>query len=320
MTFKPRAAIAAIVLLVSSCGGGDSSGSGGTTLPPMTTTPTPTPPPTPSPSYSTYSDPLSDWRAGPPFALTQVTGISGTGIYSKLDASIQPVMVEVAFAGRPSITANFADFARGKFSNFSAEDNLFQGERGISLNKRNPDFSTTSLGVWYPKDDNYTYQYVALPNVRHSYASGSGVPKEYIELTYNFVIGSRTAGSDLPTPIDETFYSTMMNLNSLINNDTIPNQITGHLFLSKTGALSGKFPFSARLPSGEDRTFLALITGSMDQQTHRISGDITAENGTYVGKFEGYLYGPKGKELAFIVYIKNAEGTIATSGTIIGHQ
>jgi len=285
-----------------------------------TPTPTPTPPPTPSPSYSTYSDPLSDWRAGPPFAFSQVTGNSATGVYSKVDASIQPLMVEAVFTGRPSITAHFADFARGKFSNFSAADVIFQNEQGIVLSKRNPDFSTTSMGVWHSKDDNYTYQYVGVSHVNHRYASGSSVPDEYIELTYDFVIGSKTVDSDLPAPIDETFYSIAMSLNNLTNIGTIPNHMAGQLTLSKTGEISGKFPFTAWLQSGEVKNFLGLITGSMDQQTHRISGDITGENGTYAGKFEGYLYGPKGKELAFIVYMKNADGTVATSGTIIGHR
>lgn len=320
MTLKRGAAIAAMALSVSGCGGGDSSGSGGTTLPPMTATPTPTPTATPSPNYSTYSDPLSDWTAGPPFALNRVTGNSGKSGYSQVEASIQRGMVEAVFAGRPSVTAHFADFVRGKFSNFSAADVLFQNEQGILLNKRNPDFSTTSMGVWHPKDNDYTYQYVVLPNVQHRYSSGSSDPNEYIELTYDFVIGSRTVDSDLPAPISETGYSIMMSLNNLTNIGTIPNQMLGNLTLSKTGALSGKFPYTSRSASGEVKTFLGLITGSMDQQTHRISGDITGENGTYAGKFEGYLYGPKGKELAFIVYMKNADGTVATSGTIVGHS
>jgi hypothetical protein len=320
MTFRRRAAIAAMALFVSGCGGGGSSGSNPVTLAPGGNTPTPTPTPPPSPTYATYSDALADLTMGPPFALSQATRNTATGVYSQVDAGIQPGMVEAGFSGRPSITAHFADFVRNKFSNFTAADVAFQNVQGFLLERRNADFSSTSMGVWHPTETNYIYQYFASINVRHSYAAGSGHPDELIELTYDFLTGSRTVASDLPTPIDMTYYSLFMSLNGIITLGAVPSQMTGNLTLSKTGVLDGKFPYTSSNGNGTTTTFLAIIKGSMDQQTQHISGDITGENGAYAGKFEGYLYGPKGQELAFLVYMKNASGTIATSGVIIGHR
>jgi hypothetical protein len=287
-----------------------------------TPTPTPTPPPTPtpSPSYSTYRDPLGDWRAGPPFAFSQMTYSRQTGVPSKMDASIEFGMVDAGFSGSPSITAHFSDFTKGYFTSYSAADVIFQREGVIVLNKRNADLSFTSIGYDIREFDDYKYQYILPAVVTHTYPSGSGVPSEDIELMYSFIVGSRTVDSDLPTPITETLYVTRMTLHHRPSFDTIPGQMVGDLTLSKTGALSGKFILTSEHPSGDIRTFVSLITGSMDQQTHRISGDITGGNGAFVGKFQGYLYGPKGKELAFLVYLKNADGSVATSGTIIGYQ
>lgn len=147
--------------------------------------------------------------------------------------------------------------------------------------------------------------------VDYSYGNDFGLSGNYSKLSYTFVVGSKTLGSDMPTPMSETVYASA--ISTVAYGQNISSYAFGNLTLSKTGTLSGK------LTDRIDGSYVAEITGSMDQQTHRISGAITAVNGTYAGKFEGHLYGPKGKELGLIVHMQSPDGTFA-AGTIFGRR
>jgi hypothetical protein len=319
MKFGGCAAIAAMALLVSGCGGGGESGSGSTTEPTTGATPI-TPLPTPSPTYATFgADQPTTWRAAPPFVLTEVTANSATQTPIGMAASFQVGVVEAVISGKPDFSARLGDFVRGKFASLSASDVFFDMEAGLAFSKGNADFSIASMGISFPTISNYKYRYLAQTTASLYYPSADHA-NQYTESRYDFLIGSKTEYNDLP--MMESSYSGSVIINYANLDESLSSNpfLSGTFRLSNTGGLTGRAGFRITLASGEVQSFYASLSGSLDQQTHMLSGDIAIEDDRYAGKFQGFLYGPKGKELGLLFTLKRKDGQFSTSGVLLANK
>lgn len=324
MTFKRRAAIAALALLVSGCGGGG-SGSNPVMLAPGGSTPTPTPTPTPAATYLTYGDHLADWTATTPYAVVQYVYKSVAGappdVMLSNTASVEGRMLQLDFKGRPSIAASFADFDRGKFVNFSDKD-LYSDDAvvGLFLMK---DGGSTGLLLSYPRvqasiTETYAFKYLFLPSLRYGYASNPGT-SEFTTLSYSFIVGDKTKSYDLPKDREwpgYSYHAYMIARDAGPGDPNFPISASGSLDYSPTtGAVSGRLQYTE---PGQPKATQLDLTGTVDEQTHRLSGDIVSANGLYAGKFQGDFYGPKGKEVGLLYSVKRQDGGFASAGQIYG--
>lgn len=318
MKFGGCAAIAAMALLVSGCGGGGDSGSGGTILPISGATPTPTTTPTPSPTYTLYRNPRADLTGAGSFVLTEIQGSTASSAPTSMAASFQVGVVEAVFSGKDR-TAHLADFVRGKFANFSAVDLVYEQENGVGFEKVNPDYSTAQLVIFFPKIEDYQFSYLTFIKASHRIRGGSPDPNQYTDLRYDFLIGSQTVTSDIPK--EDAFYrAAWIPTFADTAGGLVPSIEFGYFNLSKIGGLTGRFSYQGTSSTGVSKAMIVSIAGSRDQQTNMISGTMSSSDGSLSGTFQGYLYGPNGKEMGFLFSIKSPDGRFATSGIMMANM